>query len=369
MKVLVLGAGGFIGSHLVRGLLDHSTHRIWAYDQFDEKLEESIGHYRLTFVRGDIRCDSDYVETLIRDCDLVIDLIAHANPSLYVTMPLDVVRLNFHENLKIAEMCVKHRRRLIQFSTCEVYGKTVVPLVGKKLNDRDNPEYGVFREDDSHLIVGPVDKHRWIYSCAKQLLERILHAYGLEDLLDYTIVRPFNFIGPRIDYLPSEQQGNPRVFSHFVQSLLDGSPMFLVNGGSQQRCYTYVDDAIDCILRIVENPDGVCCKQIFNIGSPDNELTIRELAEKMRQVYKRRWWNGSQRLPVLEDISGEDFYGYGYDDCDRRIPDISKARDLLDWHPEFGIDQVIEQSMESWFAVGGSPGRTHLTGDSVVPST
>lgn len=369
MKILVLGAGGFIGSHLVSGMLANTSHRIWAYDQFDDKLKECIGHPRLSFLQGDIRSDDDRLESLVRDCDVVLDLIAHANPSLYVTMPLDVVRLNFHENLKIAEMCVKHRRRLIQFSTCEVYGKTVVPLVGEKLEDADNPEYGVFGEDDSHMILGPVEKHRWIYSCAKQLLERILHAYGLEGALDYTIVRPFNFIGPRIDFLPSEHEGNPRVFSHFVQSLLDGSPMLLVNGGSQQRCYTYIDDAIDCILRIVENENGVCSKQIFNIGSPDNELTIRELAEKMREIFKRRWWDGSTNLPMMEDISGDEFYGSGYDDCDRRIPDIRKAQGRLGWQPQYGVDEVVEKSMEPWFTATGSLGASGLAGNTSIAAS
>ena len=108
---------------MVRGLLDHSDHRICGYNQYDEKPGESTRHHRLAFVQGDIRSDSDRLEMFVRDCDMIIDLIAYANPSLYVTLPLDVVRLNFHENPKIAELCVKHRWCLMQFSTCEVYGK------------------------------------------------------------------------------------------------------------------------------------------------------------------------------------------------------------------------------------------------------
>ncbi len=348
LRILILGGGGFIGSHLVHQLLVQADHELFAYDLYDDKLESVPDGSALEFIRGDIREDHKRLDQLIASTDLVIDLIAHANPSLYVSAPLDVVKLNFDENLFIAELCIKYQKRLIQFSTCEVYGKSVVPLVGDRLEDPTDPALAEFSEDSTHMILGPVNKHRWIYSCAKQLLERILHAYGLEDRLDYTIIRPFNFIGPRIDYLPSEEDGNPRVFSHFLQALLAGSPMHLVNGGSQQRAYTLIDDAVDCILRIVENPNGVCSKEIFNIGSPANELSIRELGEKMTETFRRRWWDGVQPLPELVEISGDEFYGEGYDDSDRRIPDISKARQLLGWEPRFAVDEVIERSMEYW---------------------
>ena len=122
----------------------------------------------------------------------------------------------------------------------------------------------------------------------------------------------------------------------------------LVDGGHQRRAYTLIDDAVDCILRIIENPGGVCSRQIFNIGSPDNELSIRELAEKMIDIFKRRWWDSHSELPELVEVSGEDFYGSGYDDSDRRIPDITKARQLLNWEPHYTLDEVIERSMEYW---------------------
>jgi nucleoside-diphosphate-sugar epimerase len=345
----MLGGGGFIGSHTVDKLLEATKHEVWAYDLYDDKLKDNIGHPRLTYVHGDIREDDERVEALVQNSDVVVDLIAYANPSLYVSMPLEVYELNFTQNLSIVEYCIKHEKRLIQFSTCEVYGKTVVPLLDNKLLDCENPEYAVFHEDSSAMILGPVSKHRWIYSCAKQLLERILHAYGLENKLNYTIIRPFNFIGPRIDYLLSEQDGNPRVFSHFVSSLKDGRPMTLVNGGQQRRTYTMIDDAVDCIVKIIENPDGVCNKQIFNIGSPNNEVSIRELALKMADVYKRRWWDGKTPLPELVEVPGEEFYGVGYDDSDRRIPDITKAMNLLGWKPRYDLEQTIERSMAYWF--------------------
>lgn len=356
MKILVLGGGGFIGSHTIERLLRQTDHAIVAYDRFDQKLRDVIGHPRLTYLHGDIRYDHERVEELTADADLVIDLIAYANPSLYVSMPLEVYRLNFTENLIIAENCVKYGKRLIQFSSCEVYGKTVVSLLNGRLSDPHSSDYALFNEDSTAMILGPVGKHRWIYSCAKQLLERLLHAYGLEARLNYTIIRPFNFIGPRIDFLLSEQDGNPRVFSHFVSALKDGRTMYLVNGGRQQRSYTYIDDATDCILKIIENPGGVCDREIFNIGSPQNEVSIRELALIMRDAYRDRWWDRRSRLPDLREISGDEFYGAGYDDSDRRIPDIAKAATLLHWQPLYDLKKTIVYSMTYWF---DEPGRDH----------
>jgi nucleoside-diphosphate-sugar epimerase len=126
--------------------------------------------------------------------------------------------------------------------------------------------------------------------------------------------------------------------------------MRLVNGGHQRRTYTYIDDAVDCILHIIENPAGVCDQEIFNIGSPGNEVSIRDLACKMRELYQCRWWDGKQPLPKLVEVSGEEFYGQGYDDSDRRIPDITKATTLLGWKPQYDLDETIEHSMAYWFA-------------------
>jgi nucleoside-diphosphate-sugar epimerase len=125
--------------------------------------------------------------------------------------------------------------------------------------------------------------------------------------------------------------------------------MRLVNGGHQRRAYTYIDDAVDCILRIIENPEGVCDRQIFNIGSPANEVSIHDLACKMREIYQRRWWDGKQPLPELIQVSGEEFYGAGYDDSDRRLPDITKAMILLGWKPHYDLDETVERSMAYWF--------------------
>ena len=232
---------------------------------------------------------------------------------------------------------MKHKKRIVQFSTCEVYGITSARAFGK-----DSAKYPTpFAEDETPLIMGPVKNHRWIYACAKQLSKRVLHAYGLEEGLNYSIIRPFNFIGPRIDYLPSEQTGNPRVFSHFMNALLYGTPMKLVDGGMNYRAYTYIDDAVDCIVRIIENRGGVCDHEIFNIGTPENEVTIKDLAHKMYAIFDKHFRQPGDPYPEIISVSSEEFYGKGYEDCDRRIPDVSKARKLVGWKSRHDLDSVL----------------------------
>ena len=345
MKVLNLGAGGFIGVHLTERLLEDG-HRVTGIDVHTDKISDLLGHPGFLFLEADVTDRTFDLEGAIADADVVIDLVAHANPGIYVRSPLDVFRLNFQENLRIAETCVRRSRRLIQFSSCEVYGKTPVAVLKGRVADPEDPAYATFSEDRTDLIMGPVDRHRWIYACAKQLLERVLHAYGLDGRLRYTIVRPFNFIGPKIDYLPSETDGVPRVFSHFMEALLEGTPMKLVNGGGQRRCYTFIRDAVDCVARMVADSDGVCDGEIFNVGSPDNEISIRELAILMRDLYARHFAPRGAKLPKIVSVSGDDFYGQGYEDSDRRIPDIRKAQDLLGWKPRTTLEDLLLASME-----------------------
>ncbi|MCP5114850.1 MAG: bifunctional UDP-4-keto-pentose/UDP-xylose synthase [bacterium] len=345
MKILCLGAGGFIGSHLTKRLLSDG-HSVTAVDLYDDKVQDIITDPRLTYVVKDIR-DHDWdMDRHVRESDMVVDLIAYANPGLYLRIPLDVFHLNFTENLRIAETCVKHEKRLVQFSTCEVYGRTVASIPGLNLPDPDDPKLATFKEDESEFILGPVVKHRWIYACAKQLLERVLHAYGLEKGFNYSIIRPFNFIGPKIDFLPMEDdEGIPRVFSYFMEALINGTRMELVNSGTARRCYTYIDDAVECTTRIIENPGGGCDRQIFNVGHPGNEVSIRQLAEYMRDIYADKFHDGKTPLPEIVSVTGEQFYGPGYDDSDRRIPDITKARTLLGWEPQWRIRDMLEETM------------------------
>jgi UDP-apiose/xylose synthase len=354
MRVLSLGAAGFIGSHLTDRLL-REGHSVVAVDLYTDKIRELECEERLTIVEQDIRAEGWRLDALVRDADVVIDLVAYANPGLYVRMPLEVFRLNFSENLKIAETCVREEKRLIQFSTCEVYGRTVATIPSAQVADPEDPIHATFSEDASEFILGPVNRHRWIYASAKQLLERVLHAYGIEQGFNYTIVRPFNFIGPKIDFLPSDREGIPRVFSFFMDALLTGSPMQLVDGGSHRRCYTFIDDAVEAIYRMVLNPGGVCDRQIFNVGSPGNEISIRQMAMLMRDIYAEL--EPGATLPPISTVPSERFYGEGYDDSDRRIPDITKARTLLGWTPRWGLRDMFEVTMRYYITQYGASRR------------
>lgn len=344
MRILNLGGAGFIGSHLTARLL-REGHTVTVVDKYPDKIQEWIGLESLRFVKEDIRKSDWGLIELVQEADVVIDLIAYANPGLYIKMPLEVFQLNFLENLKIAEVCVELKKRLIQFSTCEVYGKTPANFLNGHLFDSDNSMHATFSEDSTNLIMGPVGKHRWIYASAKQLLERVIHAYGLDKGLSYTIIRPFNFIGPKIDFLPSEESGIPRVFSFFMDALLQGTPMKLVDGGKSRRCYTYIDDAIEAIYRICLNSNSVCNQQIFNIGSPQNEISIRQLAILMRKIYEKKFLADGDVLPEITEVSAEEFYGEGYEDSDRRIPDITKAQILLGWEPQWKLQESVLATM------------------------
>ncbi len=347
MRILLLGGGGFIGSHLTKALIDKGC-KVTVFDLYEEKVQDVVSD-NLTFIQGDIRKCHDIIEYEIKNTDLVVDLIAYANPKLYVDKPLDVFELNFMENLKTCQLCVKYEKRLIQFSTCEVYGTTATSYFRDELKEPDADRLAVFDEDESPMIMGPTQKQRWIYACGKHMLERVLHAYGLEDRLDYTIVRPFNWIGPKIDYLPTETgEGTTRVFSNFMDAILYEKDIQLVDGGQQRRAFTYISDCIDALLRIIFDETSVSKRQIYNIGNPESELSVQEFAELMIDIYKENWWDQKKRLPEMITVSGEEFYGKGYEDCLRRIPKIDKIREHLGWEPKVDLRETVFKCMEAF---------------------
>jgi len=356
VKITILGAGGFIGSHLVEHLLARGEHEVAGLDISDEKLNGSRDA-GLRFHLADIRSAPDLVDDLIREADVVFDLIAYANPSLYVTSPVEVFDLNFIQNLRIAESCIRHRSRLIQFSSAEVYGKAT--------------EGGAYHEETTDVVFGPVNKQRWIYATAKLLLDRVLYAHGVAGNLDYTIIRPFNFIGSRIDYLvPPGTMGGPRVFAHFLSALMGNGPMYLVDGGHVHRAFLHIGDAMEALQLILDRPEETR-NQIYNVGNPDNNVTIRELAELMIGVYEEI--TGEQPQSQLVEVSGEEFYGEGYEDSDRLVPDISKIGGL-GWRPRRdlwttlrdAIGYYVEPLYEERRRL--SPARTLAATELVVPA-
>lgn len=328
MTILLLGAGGFIGSHLVEHLVERGEHAVVAVDVTAEKLE-GVSPSAYTFHQADIRTAGPLVDQLIAEADIVVDLVAYANPSMYVAAPLEVFELNFMQNLEIAKRCAHHGRRLIQYSSAEVYGKAAAGETA-------------CREDDSDSVFGPVHRQRWIYATGKLLLERVLYAMGDAGELDYTIVRPFNFLGPRIDYLVGPYAtGGPRVFPHFMSALLTGGPMRLVNGGHVHRAFLNIADASAAFQLLLDQPEKTRC-QIYNVGNPANNITIRDLALAMREIYETL--TKTPALSALEDIDGEVFYGVGYEDGDRLPPDVTKMRQL-GWKPRHDLRSTLTETM------------------------
>ncbi len=329
MRIGVLGAGGFIGSNMVEFLLDQGEHEVVGVDIAYDKIAHLLDRPGFTFTLANVHRDVARTDEIIRDVDVVIDLVAYANPSVYVTAPLEVFRVNFMANLEVVESCIRHGRRLIQYSTAEVYGK---PQEGQER----------YSEDESDLVYGPVHKQRWIYACGKQLLERVIHAHGMAGELDYTIIRPFNFVGPRADYLvPAGTRGGPRVFAHFMSALISGGPMFLVNGGQARRSFTHIADANEALDVVLK--DQRTRGQAYNIGNPGNDISIADLAVQMKEIYAEL--TGETPQNELQVVTGDEFYGEGYEDNGRVVPDISKLG-ALGWKPTRDLTTTLRDAMQ-----------------------
>ena len=269
MRVLILGANGFIGSHLTEAILRDTDWTVAGLDLSSERLEPWLDNPRLRFLEGDISISREWIEYHVRSSDICLPLVAIATPASYVREPLRVFELDFEQNLRIIRQCGRYGTRVVFPSTSEVYG--MCP-------DEE------FDEQTSPLVYGPISKSRWIYACAKQLLDRVIVAMGRDEGLAYTLFRPFNWIGPRLDSLDSAREGSSRVVTQFLGHLLRGEPITLVEGGSQRRCFTYIDDGIEALMAILRNEGGCCDGGIFNIGNPKNDHSIKDLAETMIRV-------------------------------------------------------------------------------------
>jgi nucleoside-diphosphate-sugar epimerase len=329
LKILILGVNGFIGNSLASRILDDTDWEVYGMDIRDDKLDKCHGKKCFHFVEGDISINKEWIEYHVKKCDVVLPLVAIATPATYVKEPLRVFSLDFEENLSIVRLCVKYGKRLMFPSTSEVYG--MCP-------DEE------FDEDESSLVLGPINKQRWIYSVSKQLLDRVIWAYGFEKGLRFTLFRPFNWIGPKLDDLTMEpeKEGSSRVVTQFISDMVHGDPIRLVDGGAQKRCFTYVDDGISCLMKIIENKNNVCNGQIFNIGNPNNEASVRELAHRLRDIFVS--FRKDAKIPEIVEVFSKDFYGKGYQDMSRRVPSVKKAREILGWEPLVDLDTALRKT-------------------------
>ena len=344
-RYLILGCGGYIGSHLLDRLLDSDDIQIHGWDIDDRKIQHHLDNSKFDFHKEDLTTaiQKQSFEDILKQCDVVIHLAAICNPSHYNTDAVKVIQSNFIETYPIADLCAKHSKWMMFFSTSEVYGRTLSSYVGD--DNYETQDYFELREDQTPMIMGPTQNQRWSYACAKQLSERYI--YGLHSQYDmpFTIIRPLNFFGSRMDFLPGRDgEGIPRVLACFMQALMDNEPIQLVDGGHVYRTITAIEDAIDAIILMLNKPDK-SQNEIFNIGHQGNEITIKELAHKMRNIYADLIGDETIRDHAIVDVSAAEFYGEGYEDSDRRYPNVSKAKDKLGWVAKTSLDNILKNTV------------------------
>jgi nucleoside-diphosphate-sugar epimerase len=251
-----------------------------------------------------------------------------------VKEPLKVFELDFEANLPIVRSCVKYGKRILFPSTSEVYGMC---------RDEQFDPYA------SELVLGPIDKQRWIYSCSKQLMDRVIWAYGSMGQLDFTLFRPFNWIGSGLDSIHTAKEGSSRVITQFFGHLVRGEPIKLVDGGAQKRAFTYIDDGIAALMKIIANEGGIASGKIYNVGNPANNYSVRELATMMLELAKDypEYRESAARVQVQE-VTSADYYGRGYQDVQNRVPRIDNTMLELGWAPKVAMKDALRHIFDAY---------------------
>jgi nucleoside-diphosphate-sugar epimerase len=333
-RILILGVNGFIGHHLSQRIVASTDWEIYGMDMQTDRIGDLMSEKRFHFFEGDITINKEWIEYHIKKCDTVLPLVAIATPATYVRDPLRVFELDFEANLPIVRACVRHRKRIVFPSTSEVYGMC-----------RDEQ----FDPDFSELVLGPIGKPRWIYACAKQLMDRVIHAYGMQDGLDYTLFRPFNWIGAGLDSINTPKEGSSRVITQFLGHIVRGEPIKLVDGGTQKRTFTYIDDGIAALMKIIANDSGIASGKIYNIGNPKNNHSVRELARMMLDLalgYPE--YRESARQVELIETTADAYYGQGYQDVQNRVPKIDNTCTDLDWRPSVSLEESLRRIFDAY---------------------
>ena len=330
ITVAIVGCSGFIGCHLLQAIFERTRWRVFGVDLESYRIQEHLANGRFEFLCADLASPS-VVERLAK-YPVVVNLAAICTPGRYMAEAAEVIRSNYDHPAALADACARSGSWLIHFSTSEIYGKTAA-------------DSGALVEDESEIVLGPVAASRWSYATAKLLTERYLA--GLAGL-SWTVVRPFNFVGPFMDFMPGvDGEGIPRVLANFSTALLRGETLKLVNGGEAKRCFTSVHDAVDFMFCLLAAGDRAL-SQAFNVGNAENEVSVRELAQLMRSVYASVRGVSLEEVPGVETVSGEDYYGKGYDDSLRRLPSVAKAESLLGFKAKIPLRTALEESL-GWF--------------------
>jgi UDP-glucose 4-epimerase len=315
MRVLITGGAGFVGSHLSDGLLAQGD-EVFVLDNLSTGSIRNIAHLkaepRFHYVIDSVTNEPLLAE-LIDQCDVIVHLAAAVGVKLIVEAPVHTIETNVHGTEVVLKHANKKKKLVLIASTSEVYGKSVaVP----------------FRED-ADLVLGPSEKHRWAYACSKLIDEFLALAYWKERKLPVIIMRLFNTVGPR----QTGQYG--MVIPNFVRQALAGQPITVFGDGTQSRSFTYVGDVVRAMLALMDEPRAV--GQVFNIGN-GREITIGDLADRIRTLA------GSQS-PIVT-IPYDQAYEAGFEDMPRRVPDITKIRDLVGYEPTVELDEILERVIE-----------------------
>jgi UDP-glucose 4-epimerase len=315
MRVLITGGAGFIGSHLSDALLAQG-HEVTILDNLStgsiENIEHLKGHPGFRYTIDAVEHEPLLAE-LIDRCDVVVHLAAAVGVKKIVEEPVHTIENNVHGTEVVLRHANKKKRLVVVASTSEVYGKSL-----------DVP----FRED-ADLVMGPTSKHRWAYACSKAIDEFLALAYWKEKKLPVVVIRLFNTVGPR----QTGQYG--MVIPNFVRQALAGQPITVFGDGTQRRSFTYVGDVVDGLIRLMQEPKAV--GQVFNIGN-GGEISIRELAERVRTL------TGSSSDIVT--IPYDQAYEAGFEDMPRRVPDITKIRELVGYDPKVQLDEILTRVID-----------------------
>ena len=309
MKVFITGGAGFIGSHLCDALVAEGK-EVTILDNLSTGSKKNIAHLegKIKVFQGDIR-DQKLVETLVEDCDLVLHMAAALGVDNILENPIESISTNYHGSEIVLNAATKFDKRIVIASTSEIYGK--------------NPKQPLSETDDR--VVGTPQKLRWTYSDAKALEEATAHSLFLTKKLKVTTVRFFNTVGPR-------QTGKyGMVIPRFVKSALENKPINIFGDGSQTRVFCHVFDATRAIMLLAL--EGKSIGQVFNIGGI-GETSILKLANNIIQQL-----NSNSKITF---ISYEDAYKAGYEDMQRRVPDISKINQHNGWKPNLNLERIID---------------------------
>ncbi len=333
-RILILGVNGFIGHHLSKRILANTDWQVHGLDMQSERVADMLDHPRFHFTEGDITINKEWIEYNIKKSDVVLPLVAIATPATYVKEPLRVFELDFEANLPIVRACVKYGKRILFPSTSEVYGMSA---------DAEFDPY------TSSLVYGPIDKQRWIYACSKQLMDRVIWAYGVQHNLDFTLFRPFNWIGAGLDSIHTAKEGSSRVITQFFGHIVRGEPIQLVDGGTQKRAFTYIDDGVDALMKIIDNPGGIASGKIYNIGNPINNFSVKALAQMMLTLASEypEYKEGAAKVKIVE-TTASDYYGKGYQDVQNRVPHIGNTMSELNWSPKVNMADALRHIFDAY---------------------